>query len=120
MICITFLESSEYIKNPGLKSGMVVILFHGVWPTRNSNTGALGGLLNSLPFATKYLLHALMKAFIECESSGEHNQFYSKFNTRYEIFQIVKCIWSNPVYREKLGIEARYAPHKYTWMQAIF
>lgn len=107
MYCITFLECSEYIKNPGLKSGMVRILFHGIWPSRTSQNGALGNLLNSLPFSTKYLLHALMKAFIECESTGAHNQFYDKFNTRYEIFQVVKCIWPNQVYKDQLGKEAR-------------
>lgn len=106
MICITFLRNSEYIKNPGLKSGLVVILFFGVQPTRISRNGALGNILNALPFATKHLLHSLMKFFIECESTGSNTQFYDKFNTRYEIFQVIKCIWGNVVYREQLQKEA--------------
>lgn len=106
MLCVTFLQSSEYIKNPYLKSGLVTIMFHGVWPVYNRSKGILGDLLNSMPFATKYLLHGLMKFYIEVESTGAHTQFYDKFNIRYEIFQIIKCVWSNPVYREQLSLEA--------------
>ena len=106
MLCITFLRSSEYIKNPYLKSGLVTILFHGIWPTYNRTKGILGDLLNSLPFANEHLLHSLIKFYIEVENTGAHTQFYDKFNIRYEIFQIIKCIWSNPIYREHLSEEA--------------
>ena len=107
MLCITFLQSSEYIKNPYLKSGLVTIMFHGIWPVYNRSNGVLGDLLNSLPFATKHLLHALMKFYIEVENTGAHTQFYDKFNIRYEIFQIIKCIWSNTIYRQHLFEEAK-------------
>ena len=107
MLCITFLRSSEYIKNPYLKSGLVTIMFHGCWPTYNRTKGILGDLLNSLPFATDHLLHSLMRFYIEVENTGAHTQFYDKFNIRYEIFQIIKCIWSNPIYREHLSQEAK-------------
>ena len=107
MVCITFLRSSDYVKNPYLKSGLVSILFFGVLPTRQAAKGVLGDVLNALPFALKHLLHALMQFYIECESTGAHNQFYDKFNIRYEIFQVIKCIWSNVVYRQHLAEEAR-------------
>ena len=107
ILCITLLRSSEYIKNPYLKSGLVTILFHGTFQTWNRPKGVLGDLLNSLPFATDHLLHALMKFYIEVENTGAHTQFYDKFNIRYEIFQIIKCIWSNPVYRDHLSEEAK-------------
>jgi ubiquitin conjugation factor E4 B len=106
-ICIAFLRSSEYIKNPYLKSGLVTILFHGVWPIPGRSKGVLGDTLFAHDFAMKHLLHALMKFYIECESTGTHTQFFDKFNIRYEIFQVIKCIWSNPVYRDNLATEAR-------------
>lgn len=106
-ICITFLRSTEYIKNPYLKSGLVTILFHGVWPFAHRSKGILGDVLFAHNFAMKHLLHALMRFYIECESTGTHTQFYDKFNIRYEIFQVIKCIWPNPVYRENLATEAR-------------
>lgn len=106
MLCVTFLQCSEYIKNPYLKSGLVTIMYHGIWPVYNRSHGVLGDLLKSLPFATKHLLHGLMKFYNEVENTGAHTQFYDKFNIRYEIFQIIKCIWPNPVYREQLSLEA--------------
>ncbi|KAF1835084.1 ubiquitin conjugation factor E4 [Decorospora gaudefroyi] len=106
-ICIAFLRSSEYIKNPYLKSGLVTILFHGVWPIPGRPKGVLGDTLFAHDFAMRHLLHALMKFYIECESTGTHTQFFDKFNIRYEIFQVIKCIWPNPIYRENLATEAR-------------
>ncbi|KAF2013691.1 hypothetical protein BU24DRAFT_244034 [Aaosphaeria arxii CBS 175.79] len=106
-ICITFLRSSEYIKNPYLKSGLVTILFYGIWEVDRRSKGILGDVLFANSFCTKHLLHSLMKFYIECESTGAHTQFYDKFNIRYEIFQVIKCIWPNPIYRENLATEAR-------------
>ena len=106
-LCITFLRSSEYIKNPYLKAGLVTIMFYGTWPLYGRGKGILGDILFALPFATEHLLHALMKFYIEVESTGAHTQFYDKFNIRFEIFQIVKCIWANPVYRQRLSGEAK-------------
>ena len=106
-ICITFLRSSEYIHNPGIKSGLVTILFAGVWPIRGRAKGVLGDLLNSMPFALNNLLRSLMNFYIEAESTGTHNQFYDKFNIRYEIFKVIQCIWSNSVYRDNLDKESQ-------------
>lgn len=102
MLCITFLESTGYIKNPYLKAGLVSILFRGTWPRPGGGRGVLVDLLNSMPFANDYILHSLMKFYIEAEHTGTHTQFYDKFNIRYEIFQIIKCIWPNTLYQTKL------------------
>lgn len=107
ILCITFLRCGEYIKNPYLKSGLVTILFHGTWQTPNRPHGVLGDLLNALPFATDYLLHALMKFYIDVETTGTHTQFFDKFNIRFEIFQIIKCIWPTGIYRHQLSQEAK-------------
>ncbi|KAL4873198.1 hypothetical protein BDV12DRAFT_182436 [Aspergillus spectabilis] len=107
MLCIVFLESSGYIKNPYLKAGLVSILYRGTWPRPGGATGVLVDLLNSMPFANEYLLHASMKFYIEAEHTGAHNQFYDKFNIRFEIFQIIKCVWPNTLYRTKLLNQAK-------------
>lgn len=108
MLCITFLESSDYIKNPYLKAGLVSILFRGTWPRPGGGRGVLVDLLNSMPFANEYLLHAIMKFYIEAEFTGTHTQFFDKFNIRYEIFQIIKCIWPNPHYQNQLSRQASH------------
>ncbi|RDW57967.1 ubiquitin-ubiquitin ligase UFD2 [Aspergillus mulundensis] len=108
MLCIAFLECSEYIKNPYLKAGLVSILFRGTWPRPGGGTGVLVDLLNSMPFANEYLLHACMNFYIQAEHTGAHTQFYDKFNIRYEIFQIIKCVWPNTLYRAKLLNQAKH------------
>jgi len=106
-LCITFLRSSEYIKNPYLKSALVSLLFHGTWPVYHRQKGVLGDALMGDKFANDHLLHALMKFYIEAESTGTHTQFYDKFNIRYEIFQVIKCVWPNDVYKQHLTQESR-------------
>ncbi|KAI1819197.1 ubiquitin fusion degradation protein 2 [Xylaria intraflava] len=106
-LCITFLRSSEYIKNPYLKSSLVTLLFAGTWPMYHFSRGLLGDSLIGSSFANEHLLHSLMKFYIECEHSGVSSAFYDKFNIRYEIFQVIKTIWSNNVYKEKLSRESR-------------
>lgn len=106
-LCVTFLESSEYVRNPYLKSMLVTLLYSGTWPTYHLRKGVLGDAMTNSNFANNYLLHAVMKFYIECESTGAHTQFYDKFNIRYEIFQIIKCIWSNDFYKEQLGRQSR-------------
>jgi ubiquitin conjugation factor E4 B len=103
-LAITFLRSSEYIKNPGLKSLLVSLLFWGTWPFMQYKRGVLGDHLVSLSFANDNLLHALMKFYIECEHAG---QFTDKLHVRYEIFQIMKCIWANDVYKKQLTRESK-------------
>ncbi|TPX17100.1 uncharacterized protein E0L32_003218 [Thyridium curvatum] len=102
VLAVTFLESSEYIRNPYLKSSLVTLLFSGTWPIYHLRNGALGDALTSTKFANTYLLHSLMKFYIECESTGMSSQFYDKFNIRYEIFQVIKCVWPNDVYKRQL------------------
>ncbi len=123
-LCITFLTNSEYIKNPYLKAKLVSLLFHGTWPVYHRQKGVLGDSLIGTKFANDHLLHALMKFYIgelstsqlsqidaddyaEVESTGAHTQFYDKFNIRYEIFQVIKCIWTNTIYQQRLTQESK-------------
>ncbi|OAA55820.1 ubiquitin fusion degradation protein [Niveomyces insectorum RCEF 264] len=106
-LCITFLESSEYIRNPYLKSSLVSLLFSGTWRMYHLMNGVLGDALSNSQFANRYLLHALMKFYIECESTGMHTQFYDKFNIRYEIFQVIKAVWPNDLYKRQLTQQSR-------------
>lgn len=106
-LCVTFLESSEYVRNPYLKSMLVRLLYSGTWPNHHVRKGVFGDAMTNSKFANNYLLHAIMKFYIECESTGAHTQFYDKFNIRFEIFQIIKCIWSNDFYKDQLGAQSR-------------
>lgn len=106
-LCVTFLTNSDYVKNPHLKAKLVTLLFNGTWPVYHRSKGVLGDSLTGSTFANEHLLHALMKFYIEAESTGTHTQFYDKFTIRYEIFQVIKCIWTNNVYKQRLKQESR-------------
>lgn len=106
-LSVTFLRSSEYIKNPYLKSSLVSLLYYGTYPFMHMKKGVLGDQLIGMKFANDYLLHALMKFYIECESTGANSAFYDKFNIRYEIFQVIKCVWVNDVYQQELTRESK-------------
>ncbi|CAK7264291.1 Ubiquitin conjugation factor E4 [Sporothrix epigloea] len=106
-LCITFLESSEYIRNPYLKSSLVSLLFSGTWRMYHLANGVLGDALSNSKFANKHLLHALMKFYIECELTGAHTQFYDKFNIRFEIFQVIKAVWPNDLYKQQLTQQSK-------------
>ncbi|KAI1000314.1 Ubiquitin conjugation factor [Podosphaera aphanis] len=107
VLCITFLINSEYIKNPYLKAKLVSLLFFGTCPIQHRPKGVLGDALITSKFANDHLLHALIKFYIDVESTGAHTQFYDKFNIRYEIFQVIKCIWTNDVYQKRLIQESK-------------
>ena len=106
-LSIAFLYSSEYIKNPYLKSSLVSLLHSGTWPFHHLRKGIFGDQLMGSKFTNEYLLHALIKFYVECEQSGVSSAFYDKFNIRYEIFQVIKCIWPNDVYKEQLTRESK-------------
>ncbi|KAK7203331.1 ubiquitin elongating factor core-domain-containing protein [Myxozyma melibiosi] len=104
---VTFVRSSSYIKNPYLKAKIIEVLYYGVQSQTGYKNGFLGDTLNTLPFANEHVFHMLMQFYIEIEQTGSSSQFYDKFNIRYYISQIVKCIWENPVYRDKLEQESK-------------
>ncbi|KAK8134385.1 hypothetical protein PG984_006397 [Apiospora sp. TS-2023a] len=108
-LCIAFLRSSGYIKNPYLKSSLVTVLYAGTFSIgKRYPQGILGPLLIGSDFANEHLLHALMKFYIECEHSGVSVGFYDRFNVRYEIFQVMKSVWTtNSGYKERLSTESR-------------
>ncbi|ANB12739.1 ubiquitin-ubiquitin ligase UFD2 [Sugiyamaella lignohabitans] len=104
--CVTFLSNTGYIKNPYLKAKLVELLFYGSIDYQNGQKGYFVNIFDSDPLCHKHLLHSLMNFYIEVEQTGASSQFYDKFNTRYYISQIIKCIWANSIYRANLAKES--------------
>ena len=104
VFCITFLRNSEYIKNPTLKQKLVTLLSSGIYPVYHRTKGILGEALTSDKFATDNLLHSLMKYYIEIEQGLYYTE---RYGVRYEIFQIFKCIWTNPIFKQHLEQESK-------------
>ncbi|KAG0210185.1 hypothetical protein BGX33_005091 [Mortierella sp. NVP41] len=105
---MVFLTTPGYIKNPHLKAKLVEILFFMTLPYRGQrNNDTLGIKLNTNPMALQYLIPAIMNFYVEVENTGRHSQFYDKFNIRYNISQILKFVWTNPIHRDMVKAESR-------------
>jgi ubiquitin conjugation factor E4 B len=106
VFCVVFLRNTSYIKNPYLKSKLVEVLFYGSIEFQNGHKGHFVNMFDTEPLCLDHLFHSLMNFYIEVEQTGASSQFYDKFNTRYYISQIIKCIWANNIYRSKLEKES--------------
>ncbi|KAF9194266.1 hypothetical protein BGZ51_000426 [Haplosporangium sp. Z 767] len=105
---MVFLITPGYIKNPHLKAKLVEILFFMSLPYRGQrNDDTLGIKLNTHPMALKCLIPAIMNFYVEVENTGRHSQFYDKFNIRYNISQILKFVWPNPIHRDMVKSESK-------------
>jgi ubiquitin conjugation factor E4 B len=57
--------------------------------------------------ALQCLIPAIMAFYVEVENTGRHSQFYDKFNIRYNISQILKFVWTNPIHRDMVKTESQ-------------
>lgn len=99
---MVLLSNSSQIKNPYLKSKIIEILFFFTLPlyrTRTGETmGRLDGVLLTHPFSKSHLVSSILHFYVEVEHTGMSSQFYDKFNIRYNIAQILKAVWNDPVH----------------------
>ncbi|KAI8604217.1 ubiquitin elongating factor core-domain-containing protein [Dissophora ornata] len=105
---MVFLITPGYIKNPYLKAKLAEILFYMTLPYRGQrNDDTLGIKLNTHPVALQCLIPAIMNFYVEVENTGRSSQFYDKFNIRYNISQILKFVWKNPIHRDMVKTESQ-------------
>ncbi|KAI1314793.1 hypothetical protein EDD11_001721 [Mortierella claussenii] len=105
---MVFLITPGYIKNPYLKAKLAEILFFMTLPYRGQrNDDTLGIKLNTHPIALQCLIPAIMNFYVEVENTGRSSQFYDKFNIRYNISQILKFVWKNPIHRDMVKAESQ-------------
>lgn len=106
LVFIVVFLYTPYVKNPYLKGKFVEILYRNTrsWGPRFPR-GTLGDTLNYHPLALKGLLPALMRIYCEIEFTGQHNQFYEKFEVRHQIAKVLKLIWETKEHREAFKAE---------------
>ncbi|KAI9209353.1 ubiquitin elongating factor core-domain-containing protein [Polychytrium aggregatum] len=97
------LQNSGYIKNPYLKSKLVEIMFFFTVPLYRNAAGEvvkrLDDVFGTHPLMREHLVQAVMSFYIDVEQTGMASQFYDKFNIRYNISHILKCVWNDPTHR---------------------
>jgi len=106
LVFIVVFLCTPYINNPYLKGKFVEILYRNTrsWGPRYPR-GTLGDTLNYHPLALKGLLPALMTVYCQIEFTGQHNQFYEKFEVRHQISKILRLIWETREHREAFKAE---------------
>lgn len=119
VFCVTFLTNTTYVKNPYLKSKLVEFLFFGALENMQGGPGFMVHLFDTDPVSLEHLLHALMKFYIEVEQTGTSSQFYDKFNSRHYISRVIKVIWANNRYRDKLEKESKEDVHFFVQFVAL-
>lgn len=105
VFAVVVLRNTKLIKNPYLKSQMAELLFYGAMEN-HGRSGFFVPIFDSEKIVLEHLFHGLMNFYIEVEQTGRSSQFYEKFKIRYYISQIIRVIWSNNSYRQKLVNES--------------
>lgn len=105
IFAVVFLRTTHLIKNPYLKVKIVEMLFLGSMEI-NGQRGIFVDTFDTEPLCLDYLFHALMNIYIEIEKTGASSQFYDKFSGRFYISHIMKCLWNNTSYQQKLKSES--------------
>ncbi|XP_067624496.1 ubiquitin conjugation factor E4 B isoform X2 [Eurosta solidaginis] len=90
------------IKNPYVTAKLVEVLF--VFSLGPQNTLSVSMWNHEL--AQTVLCSALMKFYVDIETTGQSTEFYDKFTIRYHISHLFKSMWENPVLRQVMITES--------------
>jgi ubiquitin conjugation factor E4 B len=105
---VLLLGCPEYVKNPYLRAKFVEVLRH--WLPGDPDTPGsryspqMANLFEGHPLALTHLVPAALRLYVDIEAGGGANQFYDKFNIRYQIGEICEYLW-------------KVEPHRRAWIQ---
>ncbi|KAJ1680019.1 Ubiquitin conjugation factor E4 [Spiromyces aspiralis] len=112
---VTFLARPGLIKNPYLKAKLIDILHMLTYRDPSQDDDYVSTLvqvslegrlrlhpiisefcmaLDTNPLATKYLIPALFRFYVDIEQTGASSQFYDKFTIRYHIARTLRSLWA--------------------------
>jgi ubiquitin conjugation factor E4 B len=99
---VTFISSSDYIKNPYLRGKFIEVL--GIFTPRQLKNLGLPPFrfdtFESSTLAQLYLGPALIRFYVDVEITGASTQFYDKFNARFYVSVVMRHIWNLKTYKE--------------------
>lgn len=111
-LAMLLLKNPHFVKNPYLKSKLVEILYFFTIPLYRMSNGETSGRLDQVfitnPLAKDHLISSVTRYYIDVEQTGLSSQFYDKFNIRYFISQIYKCVWDDVWHRGKVIESSRW------------
>jgi ubiquitin conjugation factor E4 B len=102
---VTFISSSEFVKNPYLRGRFIEVL--GLFTPRQLKTLGLATLrfdpFESSTLAQHFLGPSLIRFYVDVEITGASTQFYDKFNARFYVSLVMRHIWPLKSYRESFS-----------------
>lgn len=94
------------IKNPYLTAKLVEVLFV-ISPSIQQTTMKIYNMVLHHELAQSALIAALMKFYVEVETTGQSTEFYDKFTIRYHISHIFKGLWNSQLHRQMIILESK-------------
>ncbi|KAF6147312.1 hypothetical protein GIB67_009795 [Kingdonia uniflora] len=95
---IMFMVSPEYIRNPYLRAKMVEVL--NCWMPHRRGSASTASLFELHQLSLQYLIHNILKLYVEIEFTGSHTQFYDNFNILHNIVDLLEYLWQIPSHRK--------------------
>ena len=111
---ITFMGNTAFVKNPYLRCKFVEVLRHWIPFEDGYQSQKLMTLFEVNPVSLKNLIPSLLYLYVDIEFSGGANQFYEKFNVRYQIGELCEYLWSVQSHRNAWIKLASEDPEFYT------
>ncbi|XP_034475164.1 ubiquitin conjugation factor E4 B isoform X2 [Drosophila innubila] len=96
---LTCVCASHLIKNPYVTAKLVEVMF--VFSLKPANS------MWNHELAQNALVSALMRFYVDVETTGQSTEFYDKFTIRYHISHLFKSMWENPIHRQAVICESR-------------
>lgn len=111
---IAFMGNTSFVKNPYLRCKFVEVLRHWIPFEDGYQSPKLATLFEVNPVSLKHLIPSLLYLYVDIEFTGGANQFYEKFNVRYQIGELCEYLWSVGAHRRAWIELARDDPEFYT------
>lgn len=103
---LSLICAPHLIKNPYLTAKLVEVLFV-ISPSIQQTTKKIYDLIMNHKLAQSALISALMKFYVDVETTGQSTEFYDKFTIRYHISHIFKSLWASTVHRQMIILESK-------------
>ena len=109
---IAFMGNTSFVKNPYLRCKFVEVLRHWI-RSKRVPVAETRDTLRVNPVSLKHLIPSLLYLYVDIEFTGGANQFYEKFNVRYQIGELCEYLWSVDAHRAR-GSNSRRRSRVYT------
>lgn len=111
---IALIGKADYVKNPYLRCKFVDVMRCWIPDEQGNVSQKLLTLFEVNPVSLTDLVPCLLRLYVGIEFTGAHNQFYEKFNVRYQIGELCQYLWTVGAHKQAWIALANGDPEFYT------